>query len=344
MANESSPTEPVVLPVDPIVLKPIPSPELGFGAATSQTKQRLVNPDGTFNVRRRGVRKLTLADAYHLLITLSWTKFFLIVLGGFMTLNFIFAFIYYFLGIQHLTGLIGTTPFDLYSECFFFSSQTLTTLGYGRIAPTGFWTSAVAGVESMLGLLVFALSTSLLWGRFSRPTAKIFYSHNALVAPYRGGRGLMFRTVNGGSSQLSEIETTVTLARNETEGEKELKKFYRLKLELDRLNFMPTSWTIVHPIDESSPLFGLSQQEINDADTEILAMIKAFDESYSQIVYSRSSYKFNEIVAGAKFLTMMDEDYDGVAVVDLDKLNAYETIGLPPETVKTSEQLPLPMT
>lgn len=343
MAEEKFDGEQIDVPAH-LPKKPTVSPELGFGASTSQTKQRLVNPDGTFNVRRRGVRRLTLADAYHLLITVSWTKFFIIVLSAYTLLNFVFGFIYFIIGTQHLTGIVGKTQFDLFWECFFFSSQTSTTLGYGRIAPIGFWTSAAAGIESMMGLLVFALSTSLLWGRFSRPTAKIFYSHNALVAPYRGGRGLMFRTVNGGSSQLSEIEATVTLARNEIEGEKELKKFYRLKLELDRLNFMPTSWTIVHPIDEASPLFGLSQQEINNADTEILAMIKAFDESYSQIVYSRSSYKFNEIVAGAKFLTMMDEDYDGVAVVDLDKLNAYETIGLPPETVKTDEQLPLPMT
>ena len=103
------------------IKKPTVSPELGFGASTSQTKQRLVNPDGTFNVRRRGVRRLTLADAYHMLITVSWTKFFIIVLSEYTLLNFFFGFIYFIIGTEHLTGMVGQTTFVMFWECFFYS-------------------------------------------------------------------------------------------------------------------------------------------------------------------------------------------------------------------------------
>ena len=311
--------------------KPEVSPELGFGTRASDKHQRLVNPDGSFNVRKRGARTLSLADAYHTLISLGWWKFFGIIFVGFIVVNFIFGSIYYLLGSEHIAGMIGDTLPDKFWEAFFFSSQTLTTVGYGRMSPVGFGASAVAAIESAVGLLAFALSTSLLWGRFSRPTAKVMYSHNALIAPYRGGRGVMFRAVNGGRSQLVEIDANITMARNELIEGKEIRKFYRLKLELDRLSYLPTSWTLVHPITEESPFYSHSQVEIDRDDTEILIMLKAFDESYSQTVFSRTSYKFHQIVCGAKFLLMTDEDADGVTILDLDRLNAYETVELPVE-------------
>ena len=233
-------------------------PELGFGTRASRSHQRLVNPDGSFTVRRKGERRLTLADAYHTLIMLGWWKFFAIIIAGFIAINFIFGTIYYLLGWEHLAGMIGDSTSDKFWESFFFSSQTLTTVGYGRMSPIGFWTSAVASIESAIGLLAFALSTSLLWGRFSRPTARVFYSYNSLIAPYFGGRGFMFRAINGGRSRLIEIEADVTMARTETIEEKPLRRFYKLKLELSRISVLPTSWTIVHPINEESPLFGRS--------------------------------------------------------------------------------------
>jgi len=313
------------------------SPELGFGTKASDRHQRLVNPDGSFNVRRRGDRKFSLADAYHTLIALGWWKFFGIIILGFILINFIFGSIYYLLGTEHLAGMIGNSTVDKFWESFFFSSQTLTTVGYGRMSPVGFWSSAVAAMESAIGLLSFALSTSLLWGRFSRPTAKVFYSNNAIVAPYRGGRGLMFRAVNGGRSQIVELEVVVTMARNELTDGKEIRKFYRLKLELEKLNFLPTSWTLVHPIDEESPFFEHTKNDLDRDDTEVLIMLKAFDESYSQTVYSRMSYKFHQVIFGAKFLPMTGEDTDGVTLLDLDKLNAYETVELPKTISQSSE-------
>jgi inward rectifier potassium channel len=181
----------------------------------------------------------------------------------------------------------------------------------------------------MLGLLSFAMATGLLYGRFSHPDAKLLYSENAIVAPYRGSVGLMFRTVNGRRTQLIEAETVVTMARNELVGGKEVRKFYRLALELSKINFFALSWTIVHPINESSPFFGHTLEDINNSDTEVMLMIKAFDETYSQTVYSRTSYKAHQFVWGAKFISMMSTDDDGMTTLDLGALNDYEAAELP---------------
>jgi inward rectifier potassium channel len=307
--------------------KLVESGELGFGTRAGNV--RLVNPDGSFNVRRVGDTGGSLADLYHNLISISWPRFFVILFIGFLMENLLFATIYYLIGTEHLSGVIAQTELQKFTESFFFSSQTLTTLGYGRISPVGFWTSTVAAIESAIGLLAFALSTSLLWGRFSRPTAKLLYTENALVAPYRGGRGLMVRLVNARSNHLIELEAQVTLARNEHIDGREQRKFYNLSLELQKVNYLALSWTLVHPIDESSPLLGLSQEEIDAANTEILVNLKAFDEMYAQTVYSRTSYKAEQIVCGAKFITMMSTAHDGVTILDIDKLNSFETAGLP---------------
>ena len=312
------------------------APELGYGTRASKSHQRLVNPDGSFNVRRKGDRKLTLADAYHTLIMLGWWKFFGIIIVGFVVINFIFGSIYYLLGTEHLMGMIGNSASDKFWESFFFSSQTLTTVGYGRMSPVGFGTSAVAAIESAVGLLSFALSTSLLWGRFSRPTAKVLYSGNILVSPYRGGKGVMFRTINGGRSRLIEIEADVTMARTEMIDGKEQRRFYRLKLELNRVSVLPTSWTLVHPITDESPFYGRSKDDVAQEETEVLVMLKAFDETYSQTVYSRTSYKSHQIVTGAKFIPMIEDGDDGSIILDMDRLNAYETVDLPEELMLPS--------
>jgi inward rectifier potassium channel len=309
--------------------KPTESPELGFGTRPSTGHQRVMNPDGSFNYRRRGERRSLLVDAFHSLVTMSWIKFLVMLFLGFLTTNLIFAILYILIGTEHLAGVIAATSFERFAEAFFFSTQTLTTLGYGRISPTGSLASSIAAVESMLGLLSFALATGLLYGRFSHPDAKLLYSENAIVAPYRGGRGLMFRTVNGRRTQLIEAETMVTMARNETVEGKVMRKFYVLTLELKKINFLALSWTIVHPIEESSPFYGRTLNDINDDDTEVMVMIKAFDETYSQTVYSRTSYKAHQFIWGAKFISMMSTGNDGVTTLDLSKLNDFEPADLP---------------
>ncbi|MEL6306051.1 MAG: ion channel, partial [Bacteroidota bacterium] len=222
----------------------------------------------------------------------------------------------------NLTGIVADSPFDKFMEGFFFSAQTITTLGYGRVAPMGYPANIVAAVESMLGLLGFALATGLLYGRFSRPSAKIRYSENAVIAPYHDINGFMFRVVNPQSNQLLELEVQVNLAMQRKNSE--LRDFYSLELERDKVAFMPYMWTIVHPISEQSPIYGLTAADLVEKDAEFVIAMRAFDESSSQPVYSRSSYKAEEIKWGKKFVYVVTRENNGI-VIDVGRIDEVET-------------------
>lgn len=274
------------------------SRELGFGTK-NRSRVRYINPDGTFNVRRKGLSRFRTYDLYHKLITMSWGRFGLYVLLFYFSLNVVFSMLYLAVGLEHLEGTVGETPLGMFLDAFFFSAQTVTTLGYGRISPVGAPASTIAAIESLVGLMGFALATGLLWGRFSRATAKIRYSKNAIIAPYRGITGFEFRIANERSSQLLEVEAQVILSYllpNE-----DRRRFDQLPLEREKLNFLPLSWTVVHPIDEDSPLYGKNEQDLKTYDAEFIILVKAFDETFSQTIYSRCSYRFHELIWGVNF-------------------------------------------
>ena len=300
--------------------------DLGLGSKV--TTDRSMNKDGSFNLERKGESKIRPYEIYHTLITMKWMKFFFLILTSYFISNLLFASIYYFLGVEHLTG-IDKNLNDLHKflEAFFFSSQTLTTVGFGRIAPTGTLTSTVSAIESMLGVLVFAIATGLLYGRFSRPQAKLLYSKQAIVAPYKDGKGLMFRLANLRHSQLIEVELSITIAYFE-KGSK-IRMFERLKLERDKVSLLPTSWTIVHPINDESPLKGILLDELREMKGELIILLKAFDDTFSQTIYSRTSYHADEIIWGRKFLPMFTVAENGRTVLDLRKIDAMEKFELP---------------
>jgi inward rectifier potassium channel len=183
--------------------------------------------------------------------------------------------------------------------------------------------------------LVFAIATGLLYGRFSRPQAKLLYSDHAIIAPYREGTGLMFRIANMRHNQLIEVEVTITLSYIE-KGAKN-RSFDRLKLERDKVNLFPTNWTIVHPIDQESPFFNLSEQEFRDMRSELIILLKAFDDTFSQTIYSRTSYHTDEIIYGRKFLPMVSLDENNRSVLDLRLINAMEEKELPAFSNLTAE-------
>jgi inward rectifier potassium channel len=220
-------------------------------------------------------------------------------------------------------------------DAFFFSSQTLTTVGYGRIAPVGFWTSSVAAVESLLGLLIFALATSLLYGRFSKPVAHILYSDKAIIAPYLDVTGFMFRIVNERANQLIDLQVEVAMSILEKQPNgKDARRYYGLTLERNKVNFFPTNWTIVHPITQESPMFGINKDELLNRSVEFLILIKATEDTFNQIVHSRISYHANEIVYGAKFSSMLaDSSTSGLTNLDLTKLSDIQEVTLVSELV-----------
>ncbi len=309
--------------------------DLGFGAKDHVKGRRGLNKDGSFNVIREGVPLVNSFETYHRLISMSWMKFNVLVLSFYLVANLLFACIYLLVGMDGLQGIVAHSFKDNFYEAFFFSAQTLTTVGYGRISPIGHAAGAVAAVESMMGLLGFALATGVLYGRFSRPEARIKYSENALIAPYKKITALMFRIVNERKNQLIEVESALSISMRDESNPKN-RKFFNLKLELTKINFFPLSWTIVHPIDESSPLWGMTELEFQNSDIELISLIKAFDDTFSQTVYDRSSYKYHELVWGAKFIPMT-EFTDKGTILRIDKINAFEKVQLPVDQLPVIE-------
>jgi inward rectifier potassium channel len=299
--------------------------ELGFGTSAG-TNSRIMNRDGTSNVIRKGISHFSPINIYHDLITISWKKFFLFVLIGYITMNCLFALIYTFIGIENLTGVEHLNFTHDFWEAFFFSSQSFTTVGYGRVAPVSKLASSIAAFESLLGLLSLAVATGLLYGRFSRPTSALLYSTNCLVAPYKEIKALMFRVANARKNQLIEIEASVILAINTSVDGKVQRRFQNLELEIKRINFLSMSWTIVHPIDENSPLYNLTQQDYEDGNVEILILIKGIDDTYATTVYSRSSYTYKEIIWEAKFVPIINNNVNGKTEIDLSRISEYTLV------------------
>ncbi len=301
----------------------------GFGANSSNSAGRFYNRRGGANVIKKGVNILDRYSWYHTMLAMPRTKFLLLIFSIYIFINLVFAGIYYAIGIEHLTGVNSGSTMKSFSEVFFFSTQTFTTVGYGRISPTGFLTSAVATLEAFLGLLSFAIATGLFYGRFSRPQAFLKFSRHALISPYKDGIALMFRMSPFKNNTLSEAEVKLTGAMQIEEDGKRMNKFYPLSLEISKINALTLSWTVVHPIDEKSPLYNLNADDMKDVHMEILVFVKAFDEVFSNTVMTRTSYLADEIIWGAKFKIMYYQSGDKTrTILDLDMINDYDKIDL----------------
>jgi inward rectifier potassium channel len=301
--------------------------DLGFGTKLNESYSRLINKDGSFNVARAGGPFWNRVNLYHKLITMSWTQFLGLVVLFYTTVNAIFAGLYVLVGVQHLKGLTDQEPMAPFWGAFFFSAQTLTTVGYGHIAPMGYTTGFLSAIESLIGLLAFALVTGLLYGRFSRPVARIRFSKQAVFAPYLDTTGFMFRIVNERSNQLIDLSVEITLSRLETKADgSPFRKYYALPLERNKVNFFPLSWTLVHPITDASPLDNCTPENMAASETEFLILFRAMDDTFSQTVHTRYSYRYDEVVWGYKFRPMFDgaDQGHGMLVLDLDKLDEMD--------------------
>lgn len=300
--------------------------DLGLGTRVAQeSHERFLNKDGTFTVQRKGLGYFNSLSLYHWLLSISWAHYMFMLIGFYFIVNILFAFAYYLCGPESFQGVVEATSHGWPVDAFFFSVQTIATIGYGRINPVSLAANVLVTLESLVGLLGLALATGILFARFSRPSAKILYSDNAVVAPYRGITAFEFRIANERSNQLIEVNVTVTLSRFEMEDGKHVRRFHMLPLERKSVVFFPLNWTIVHPIDESSPLFGVTEQTLNESDAEFLVLLTAVDETFSQTVYSRSSYKDHEVIWGTKFASMF-HTIDGRGTVDLHKIHDVEKV------------------
>jgi inward rectifier potassium channel len=295
----------------------------GLTTQFSGEVRRTINPDGSFNVRRECL-KWRDANPYLMLIDTTWPRFLLVVVAGFLVVNMIFACLYLMIGIHSLRGL--ESDMGAFANAFFFSVHTLTTVGYGNVYPEGTWANVVSSLEAATGLMVFAIATGLLYGRFSRPSARIVYSKSAIIAPYQDGTSLQFRVTNARRNVLMNMEARVLLMTVDANNGDLRRSFIDLPLERQGVYFFALTWTIVHPIDSSSPLFGKTRADLAKVSAEFLILLQGFDDTFSQVVHSRYSYRHDDMIWGAKFIPAFRVDSKGDLVVDVNRIDEMKLI------------------
>ncbi|WP_118974376.1 ion channel [Taibaiella koreensis] len=301
--------------------------DTGFGAGASGYGGRFINKDGSYNLRKEGIPFLRRFSIYQTLLHLPRWKFIIVLLLFFLGANLLFTMLYLALGVSDFQGVIGHTRWQQFKELYFFSTETFTTVGYGRVNPIGDGVNLVAALEAMMGFLSFAIATGLFYGRFSKPQSHLIFSDHALVGPFQDKTALMFRIASFKDRHNitnAEVIVTVALLQQNEKGATEY-KFYTLPLERPRVDTLMMNWTVVHPIDGQSPLLGLLEEDYKTADVEIYVHVKGYDDVYASQVLQRTSYTYDEIRFNARFVPMYRESEDGrTTILELHKLNTFE--------------------
>lgn len=302
--------------------------DLGFGSVVAnETRKRLLNRDGTFNVRRQGTGFWRSLSLYNWLLQITWPHFFMLVAVWYLAANALFATAFFLMGTE---ALAGPVPGGTFARAFFFSVETLGTIGYGNISPQTLGAHLLVTIEAFTGLLGIALITGLLFARFSRPIPRIAFSDRALIAPFRGKTAFMFRIANERSSQIIDLEARIVLALFDKVDGHATRRFSVLSLERNRVALFPLSWTVVHPIEEGSPLYGLTDRDLAERGAEFLVLLTGLDETFMQTVHARSSYRYDEIVWGAKFSDIFEHDRAAHDLaIDIARIHAFDRVELP---------------
>jgi inward rectifier potassium channel len=276
--------------------------DLGFGAMISRESQaRLLNRDGSFNVERRGLSFCQWFSAYHVMLTIPWWQFFSLAAVWYLLANGAFALGYLACGPNSLGSETAGMENHTFLRAFFFSVQTLSTIGYGHVVPLGLAANTLVTLESVIGLLGFAIITGLLFARLSKPNARMLFSREAVIAPYGNITALEFRVANARRNEVIDVSAIMLFTRFEEVAGIRTRRYYPLPLERERVTFLPLTWTVVHPIDQASPLHGETPESLREANAEILVLLSAFDETVSATVNQRTSFVPGEIRWGARF-------------------------------------------
>jgi inward rectifier potassium channel len=300
-----------------------PASDLGFGrVVSSQRELRLLNRDGSFNVQKRG-RGLHAFLAYSNLVSTTWSRFFFFVAVVYLLLNGFFALAYVACGAGGLVNTLDTGIYSPFLKAFFFSIHTSATIGYGSVVPVGLSTNIVVALESVVSLLGLAVVTGLVFARFSRPVADILFSQKAVMSWMGNLRAFEFRIINARNNQIIDLHVRLLVSRFETNASgAAVRRYYPLNLERESVVFFPLSWTIVHIIDKDSPLFGVTQDELCASGAEFLILLTGMDETFSQVVNARSSYRADETVWDAKFTDIFVYDPTGrTAGIDMKRFH-----------------------
>jgi inward rectifier potassium channel len=302
--------------------------DTGFGTNSSSYGGRFINRDGSYNLRKDGISFFNRFSVFHTMLNMPTWKFITVIILFFLSINLLYTLVYWMIGIEGFTGVLAVTKWQEFKEMFFFSTETFTTVGYGRVNPVGDGINFVAAIEAMNGFLSFAVATGLIYGRFAKPKSHIVFSDQALIAPYQDKTAFMFRLASfKDNHNLTDAEIKVNMALQVQENDKSSYKFYELALERSKVDTLMMNWTVVHPIDEKSPLLGLSPDDYISADVEVYVQIKGYDDVYSTVVIQRTSYTYEEIKFNKKFVTMYHESEDGkTTILELNKLSSYKEV------------------
>ncbi|SEW34386.1 inward rectifier potassium channel [Chitinophaga sp. YR573] len=302
--------------------------DTGFSTTISNYGGRFVNRDGTYNLRKEGRSVLDRYSVYQTLLNLPAWKFTCVLVITFIMLNLLYTAIYLLIGTNELQGIATRSAWGTFKEVYFFSTETFTTVGYGRVNPIGDRANFLASIEAMSGFLSFALATGLMYGRFARPKAHLAFSDHAVIAPYKDGMALMFRFVcYKDHHALTDVNVQVNIAMLVHDEGPAAYRYFDLKLERSKIENLPMNWTVVHPITAESPLLGLSTEDLQTADVEIYALIRGFSDVYSNVVQQRTSYTYGEIKYNKKFVPMYRESSSGT-VLELQKLNKSVSVSV----------------
>lgn len=297
--------------------------DTGFSTTGNINGGRFINRDGTFNLRKTGWPFWRRYSIYYRMISIPIWQFIAIIFIFYICINLLFTLVYIFIGAGGLTGMIAQDGWKMFKEIYFFSTQTFTTVGYGRVNPIGDAASVVAAIEALTGFLSFAIATGLIYGRFARPKAHLAFSDDAVIVPYRDRTALMFRFVCYKEHHaLTDVTVQVNLAMLIQENGQANYKYYDLLLERSKIESLPMNWTVVHPIDEQSPLIGFSADDLKAADAELYVLVRGFNDVYSSTVLQRTSYTFDEIKINHRFTPMYKETENGT-ILELHKLNKF---------------------
>lgn len=302
--------------------------DTGFSNNTNDTGGRFLNKDGTYNLVKEGMPFYRRLSIFQNMLNLPVWKFITVIFAFYFLINIIFSICYYYIGVEQLDGLAKGSEWKTFREIFYFSTQTFTTVGYGHVFPVGDAANIVAGAEALTGFLSLAIATGLIYGRFSKPRSYLVFSNHALVSPYRGGKAVMFRfAAYKDKHSLSDVEIKVNTGMLVEENGVTNYKYFSLNLERTRVESMPMSWTVVHPLDEQSPFWGFTEEDMLNADVEIYVTLRGFDEVFSNYVQSRTSYTFREILFNRKFVPMFRESDDNrTTILELNKINHHSEV------------------
>ena len=280
--------------------------------------------EGSIIARRIGVNHLHQSEIYHELITMRWSMFFVWLGLAFLFVAFLFALAYSFSDVKNMKGLSTGESIEQFFQVFLYSAQTLSTLGGVGITPVGFINNIIFTAESVVALLGAAVITGLLYVRFSRPSARMVFSDNALIAPFKTGKALMMRIGNAKKNELLEVFAQVIYVNYKDSTIR--KEYTELSLERQRIPFLPITWTIVHPIDEKSPLFNMNESNVHEKEFDIMVTLMGLDRVTGQNVFSAHTYTDLDVVWDARFKACSEVDDDGVTLVYLNKIGDFEKV------------------